>query len=57
VLSLLQQLNKDFGKTIVMVTHDPHCAAAASRLIHLDKGQVRRGRRDERRRRPSAVIS
>ena len=39
VLTLLQKLNKDFGKTIVMVTHDPHSAAAASRLIHLDKGQ------------------
>jgi putative ABC transport system ATP-binding protein len=38
VLTLLQILNKDFGKTIVMVTHDPHSAAAASRLIHLDKG-------------------
>jgi putative ABC transport system ATP-binding protein len=39
VLSLLQRLHKDFGKTIVMVTHDPHSAAAASRLIHLDKGK------------------
>ena len=39
VLTLLQKLNKDFGKTIVMVTHDPHSAEAASRLIHLDKGQ------------------
>jgi putative ABC transport system ATP-binding protein len=39
VLSLLQKLNKDFGKTIVMVTHDPHSAAAASRVIHLDKGK------------------
>jgi len=39
VLALLQKLNRDFGKTILMVTHDPHSAAAASRLIHLDKGQ------------------
>ncbi|MGC4032919.1 MAG: ATP-binding cassette domain-containing protein [Tepidisphaeraceae bacterium] len=39
VLELLQRLNRDFGKTIVMVTHDPHSAAAASRLIHLDKGK------------------
>src|SRR5438093_6551385 len=39
LLALLQKLNKDFGKTIVMVTHDPHSAAAASRLIHLDKGK------------------
>jgi putative ABC transport system ATP-binding protein len=39
VLSLLQRLNKEFHKTIILVTHDPHSAAAASRLIHLDKGQ------------------
>ncbi|MDB5330080.1 MAG: transporter related [Phycisphaerales bacterium] len=39
VLSLLQKLNRDFGKTIIMVTHDPHSAAAASRVIHLDKGK------------------
>ncbi|HXE54092.1 MAG TPA: ABC transporter ATP-binding protein [Tepidisphaeraceae bacterium] len=39
VLALLRKLNTDFGKTIVMVTHDPHSAAAASRVIHLDKGR------------------
>jgi putative ABC transport system ATP-binding protein len=39
VLELLQKLNKDFNKTIIMVTHDPHSAAAASRLLHLDKGK------------------
>ena len=39
VLGLLQKLNKDFGKSIVLVTHDPHSAAAASRVIHLDKGK------------------
>lgn len=39
VLLLLQKLNKDFAKTIIMVTHDPHSAAAASRVIHLDKGK------------------
>jgi putative ABC transport system ATP-binding protein len=38
VLALLQKLNKDFNKTIIMVTHDPHSAAAAGRLLHLDKG-------------------
>jgi putative ABC transport system ATP-binding protein len=38
VLTLLQRLNRDFDKTIIMVTHDPHSAAAASRVIHLDKG-------------------
>jgi putative ABC transport system ATP-binding protein len=39
VLTLLQQLNKDFNKTVLMVTHDPHSAAAAQRIIHLDKGK------------------
>lgn len=39
VLQLLQRLNKEFNKTIIMVTHDPHSAAAASRLLHLDKGK------------------
>jgi putative ABC transport system ATP-binding protein len=39
VLALLRRLNTDFGKTIVMVTHDPHSAAAATRVIHLDKGK------------------
>ncbi|CAN5651853.1 ABC transporter ATP-binding protein [soil metagenome] len=39
VLSLLQRLNKEFNKTIIMVTHDPHSADAASRQIHLDKGK------------------
>ena len=39
VLTLLQRLNREFGKTILMVTHDPHSAAAAGRQIHLDKGK------------------
>jgi putative ABC transport system ATP-binding protein len=39
VLTLLQRLNQEFNKTIVMVTHDPHSAAAAKRVIHLDKGR------------------
>jgi putative ABC transport system ATP-binding protein len=39
VLTLLQRLNREFNKTIIMVTPDPHSAAAASRLIHLDKGK------------------
>ena len=39
VLLLLQRLNREFGKTIIMVTHDPHSAAAASRVIQLDKGK------------------
>ncbi|MGN6366866.1 MAG: ABC transporter ATP-binding protein [Phycisphaerae bacterium] len=43
VLALLQRLNQEFHKTILMVTHDPHSAAAASRLIHLDKGKFLEG--------------
>ena len=38
ILELLQTLNRDHGKTIVMVTHDPHAAARAKRTLHLDKG-------------------
>ena len=40
ILELLEALNRDHGKTIVMVTHDPHAAACASRLVHLEKGQL-----------------
>jgi putative ABC transport system ATP-binding protein len=40
ILTLLQTLNKEHGKTIVMVTHDPHASARASRTLHLDKGQL-----------------
>ena len=38
ILDLLQALNRDHGKTIVMVTHDPHAAARAARTLHLEKG-------------------
>src|SRR6185369_15368340 len=38
ILALLQQLNTQFQKTIVMVTHDPHAAERAHRTIHLEKG-------------------
>ena len=38
ILDLLQALNRDQGKTIVMVTHDPHAAARAKRTLYLDKG-------------------
>jgi len=38
ILELLQALNRDHGKTIVMVTHDPHAAERATRTAHLDKG-------------------
>jgi len=40
VLTLLQVLNKEHGKTIVMVTHDPKSAARASHILHLDKGTL-----------------
>jgi putative ABC transport system ATP-binding protein len=40
VLTLLSRLNKEFGKTIVMVTHDPHAASFASRIRHLEKGEL-----------------
>lgn len=40
ILSLLQALNRDQGKTIIMVTHDPHASARATRTVHLDKGQL-----------------
>jgi putative ABC transport system ATP-binding protein len=39
ILSTLQILNRDLGKTIVMVTHDPAAARYARRTLHLDKGQ------------------
>jgi putative ABC transport system ATP-binding protein len=38
VLELLQTLNREHGKTIVMVTHDPHAAERARRTLQLDKG-------------------
>lgn len=40
ILDLLQALNREQGKTIVMVTHDPHAAARASRTLHLLDGQI-----------------
>ena len=40
VLTLLERLNKEFKKTIVMVTHDPHAAAKATIIRHLDKGEL-----------------
>jgi len=40
VLTLLQELNRDFGKTIVMVTHDPKAAEYARHTVHLDKGTL-----------------
>jgi putative ABC transport system ATP-binding protein len=40
ILDLLQALNREHGKTIVMVTHDPHAAARATRTVYLDKGRL-----------------
>jgi putative ABC transport system ATP-binding protein len=40
ILDLLGILNKDHGKTVIMVTHDPKAADHASHILHLDKGQL-----------------
>ena len=40
ILELIEQLNREFQKTIVMVTHDPLAAQRAGRILHLDKGQL-----------------
>jgi len=40
VLTILSKLNKDYGKTIVMVTHDPHAAQFATKVHHLEKGEL-----------------
>lgn len=40
IMTLLERLNKEFGKTIVMVTHDPTAAERASVVQHLDKGDL-----------------
>jgi putative ABC transport system ATP-binding protein len=40
ILTLLQQLNRDHGKTIIMVTHDPKAAEHATHTLHLDKGTL-----------------
>jgi len=40
VLTILGRLNKEYGKTIVMVTHDPHAAQFASKMHHLEKGEL-----------------
>jgi len=40
ILELLHALNEKHGKTIIMVTHDPHASARASRTVYLNKGQL-----------------
>ena len=39
VLALLGRLNREFGKTIIVVTHDPQAAARATKILHLEKGE------------------
>ena len=40
ILSLLQALNREQGKTVIMVTHDPHASHRANRTLYLNKGQL-----------------
>jgi putative ABC transport system ATP-binding protein len=40
ILDLLQALNREHGKTIIMVTHDPHAAERATQVLHLEKGTL-----------------
>jgi putative ABC transport system ATP-binding protein len=44
VLSMMQRLNTELGKTIIMVTHDAHAAGAAKALVHLEKGELSDGK-------------
>jgi putative ABC transport system ATP-binding protein len=43
VLGLLQRLNQEVGKTVILVTHDPKAAAYARRIVHLEKGELLNG--------------
>jgi putative ABC transport system ATP-binding protein len=40
VLNLIDRLNRELGKTVIMVTHDPHSASKARSIRHLDKGEL-----------------
>jgi len=40
ILTILSKLNQDYGKTVIMVTHDPHAAQFASKVHHLEKGEL-----------------
>jgi putative ABC transport system ATP-binding protein len=40
ILTILSRLNKEYNKTVIMVTHDPHAARFASRVQHLEKGEL-----------------
>jgi putative ABC transport system ATP-binding protein len=46
VLAMMQRLNRELGKTIIMVTHDAHAAGAANALVHLEKGELIDGSRN-----------
>ena len=48
ILVLMERLNSEFKKTIVMVTHDPKAASRAHRLVHLDKGVLKEDVKAER---------
>jgi putative ABC transport system ATP-binding protein len=39
VMDIIARLNADFGKTVLLVTHDPHVAERAKRVLHLEKGE------------------
>jgi putative ABC transport system ATP-binding protein len=40
VLTILQSLSREIGKTVILVTHDPKAAAFGSRTVHLEKGEL-----------------
>ncbi len=40
IMTLLERLNNEYGKTIIMVTHDPRAAEKAHKVMHLDKGEL-----------------
>jgi putative ABC transport system ATP-binding protein len=55
VLEVLRQLNQEFGKTILMVTHDPRAAAYATVVVHLDKGQLQGAESYQRKSVPATI--
>jgi putative ABC transport system ATP-binding protein len=57
ILNLLNLLNTEFGKTIVMVTHDPRAASHGRRTLHLDKGAFQREELTPPRNRESAAMT
>ncbi|MDO8631815.1 MAG: ABC transporter ATP-binding protein, partial [Phycisphaerales bacterium] len=57
ILNLLNLLNTEFGKTIVMVTHDPRAASHGRRTLHLDKGAFQREELTPPRNREAAALT